>query len=697
MTDYEAEEGLLLEEQEGFELEEEQDENPYWAATRDSEEFAGHVQERVRKFWEHLERTRLYDRIRRSWRYYHNLFYDEDSTDREIRTLGEEGELAGLSVNHQRNLIQHLLTLATQNPPNYDVMASNTDAKSIQQSRLGNQLLDHYTYAEQVGQVYKRAVEECLVMTAGYVKTVWNPRKPGPPNQPQQFDPMTQEAVPPQDGDLEWSAPGFFDVTYDWQQKSWDKQRWVIVRELKNRWELAAQHAADPEMREYIEQWQPDSDEYHEFIALDPEDGEWTSDTVPVFEFYHLDTDALPGGRYAEILGDRVLHEGPIPYDDLPVDRVVSGEFLGTSHGYSPSFDLQGLQEAMNGEISTILTNHKSFGTQILWTPTASNVSYEEFKERHLLVISSDEEPKAINLTATPAEIFQFIAVLMQHMEYISGVNSVLRGQPEANLKSGRALALIAAQAVQFASPLIQSYNALLESNGTKVIRLLRTFVSAPRLMALVGKHKKSYIGAFSGEDLENVDRVKVVAGNAMTATLAGRVEIADKMLAAGFLRNREEYVTVMTTGQLDALLEGEEAQLNVIREEGERLMEGGPHRASVLDYHVLHMREHHAVMNSTAARQDPMLAEASLASIMEHMQMLMDPMVQAFQTVLGYPTILPPLPGLSPTGFAMEGSEPGEPGAPAGPKNSMDATPAMGPDAQAAATPFTSSGMTGG
>jgi hypothetical protein len=671
--------------EEDFELVEEE-ESRYWAAEKEESEFASHIQEKVRKYWEHLQRTQLYARIRRSWKYYHNLFYDQDGGEREIKCLGEDG-LAGLSVNHLRNLLQHLLTLATQNPPNYDVLASNTDTVSLKQSRLGNQLLDHYTYAEHVGEVYKRAVENALVMSVGYVKTVWDPRKDGPA----QPGPMGME---PAQGDLSWSAPGFFDVTYDYQQTDWDKQRWVIVRTLKNRWELAAQY---PEKMEEIENWQPNADEYHEFIALDPEDGSWSGDVVPVYEFYHISTDALPGGRYAEILGDNVLNEGPIPYDDLPVDRVVSGEFLGTSHGYTTSFDLQGLQEAINGEVSTILSNHKSFGTQILWTPTASNVTYEEYKEKNLLVISSDEEPKAINLTSTPAEIFQFIAVIMQHMEYVSGVNSVLRGQPEANLKSGRALALIAAQAVQFASPLINSYNALLERNGTKVIRILRTFIDEPRLMALVGKHKKSYIGAFTGDDLVHVDRVRVVAGNAMTATLAGRVEIADKMLAAGFLRNREEYVTVMTTGQLDALLEGEESQLNIIREEGERLMEGGPHRASVMDYHVLHMREHHAVLNSTAAREDPMLSQASLAALMEHMQMLMDPMIQAFQTVLGYPTVLPPLPGLSPTGFAMQGSEPGEPGAPAGPTNPMDRPPAEGPAAQAAAEPFTSSGAIGG
>ena len=93
----------VLDEEELEEEPQEEEESDYWAAKKDPSEFTSEVHERIRKYWDHLERTRLYARIRRSWKYYHNLFYDEDSGEREIRTLGEEGELAGLSVNHTRS------------------------------------------------------------------------------------------------------------------------------------------------------------------------------------------------------------------------------------------------------------------------------------------------------------------------------------------------------------------------------------------------------------------------------------------------------------------------------------------------------------------------------------------------------------------------------------------------------------------
>jgi hypothetical protein len=318
-------------------------------------------------------------------------------------------------------------------------------------------------------------------------------------------------------------------------------------------------------------------------------------------------------------------------------------------------------------------------------------VDAEEIK-RHLLVLHSDVKPEAINFTSTPPEIFQFIAVIIMHMEYISGVNSVLRGQPEASLKSGRALALIAAQAIQFASPLIQSYTRLIEQNGTKALRILKTFADTPRIIALTGKHNVGLLKEFTGTtDLELVDCVKVQVGNAMSRTLAGRIEMADKLAEQGWLRNREEYFTVMTTGQLDSLIQAEEAQLRVVHEENELLMGGqAMHKASALDHHVLHIKEHHAVLNSTQARQDPMLSTSVLAAVMEHMQMLWDPMMQEVQHVLGYETVVMPLPGM---GQPMPGQEQGmgvgRPEAPKNPNREM-AMPEGSPEAQAAQMPST-------
>jgi hypothetical protein len=664
----------------------------YWATESEPEQLASYVLDKVRTYTDHLHRSGLLSRIRRSWKYYHNLFYEEPDGEREIRQLGEreDQKVAGLAVNHTRNLLQHLLTLATQNPPSYDVLAANTGAKAIKQARLADQLLQRYRRTHEVGKYYKHAVENALVCTAGYVETTWDWQQG-----PVEFqDPITSEPV--LGGDLKWESPSFWDVAYDFRVKDWADQRWVVVRKYCNRWELAGRY---PELSDYVINWEMDRDLHYSFFEIDREINATDTDVVPVYEFWHKPTEALPQGRYSRILGDRVLEDNAFPYDDLPVDRVITGEFLGLCHGYTPAFDLQGLQEALNGEVSTILNNHKTLGGGLVWTPTASNVQVDTIREG-LTLLESDVEPKAIRLLDTPPELFTFISVLMLHMELISGINSVVRGQPDASLKSGRALALIASQATQFASPLIQSYTELQARNATKAIRLLRRFAMAPRMIALTGKRQQHFVSSFTGsEDLDLVDQVLVDPGNAMSRTLAGRIEMADRLLDRGFLRNRDEYITVITTGQLDAMLEADEAQISLVRDENERLLQGIGHQALVTDYHVLHIKEHQALLSTADVRGDPLVANMVLGATMEHLSMLLSPAIQIIQTALGFPTQVPPVPELS---MAMQqgpqGGQPGEPGAPmrAGAPGGLEPTP-MAPQAQAEAMPFTSAGEAGG
>jgi len=97
--------------------------------------------------------------------------------------------------------------------------------------------------------------------------------------------------------------------------------------------------------------------------------------------------------------------------------------------------------------------------------------------------------PQPLNLTNTPAEIFNFMQMLEKAMETISGINSVVRGNADqaSNLRSGNALALVQSQALQFISGLQQSYIQMIEDVGTGLINLLKTFAAAPRVAAIAG------------------------------------------------------------------------------------------------------------------------------------------------------------------------------------------------------------------
>jgi len=289
-------------------------------------------------------------------------------------------------------------------------------------------------------------------------------------------------------------------------------------------------------------------------------------------------------------------------------------------------------------------------------------------------------KPEGLNLTNTPPEIFNFMDMLSKLGEMLSGINSVTRGQPETNLKSGAALALVQSMAIQFASGLQQTYAQLLENLGTGVVNLLKDFAKTPRMAAIAGKSKRTYMREFSGKDLANINRVQVDMGNPLARTTAGKVQIAQDLLAAGMIQDPDQYLMVLTTGRLEPLIEGKQAEIMLVRSENEKLAEGQPAQAVATDNHKFHISEHKSVIASPEARQNPGVIQAALTHIQEHIQLLRttDP---GLLVVLGQQPIAPVMPPGMPTG-APPGPAPAG-GGPAGPADVMNPEP---PAEQAAA-----------
>src|SRR5262245_36502980 len=124
-----------------------------------------------------MRQNRIWRRSMRSWRYYHGIFWGlaADDFSSAVRALGEQGELVGAASNHFRNLIQHLLTLTTQNRPAFDAIATNADSKSLDQAKVATQMVEYYMTEKRAENLFKTAVEYALVLNSGYIRSVWDP------------------------------------------------------------------------------------------------------------------------------------------------------------------------------------------------------------------------------------------------------------------------------------------------------------------------------------------------------------------------------------------------------------------------------------------------------------------------------------------------------------------------------------------
>lgn len=584
----------------------------YWASV-DSKEIADNILDKVERYYYYLQQSGRLDLIKRSWSYY----YRPMLTGGRLTPLGEQGELTGLSVNHYRNLLLHLETMTLQQRAAFEPRATNSDVKSQSQVILAAGLLDYYMREKKLERFIKQAVKDSLIYSEGFVRVEWDA------NGGNQYG-LTDTGATIYEGDIKYTNYTPLDVIRDFNQQCSGKDDWYILRDFQNKYTLAAKF---PDLEDEILSDAADSLNLVSTTTFSPLTFE-DSDNIPVYTLIHKPTPAMPQGRFTTILDNgTVMQDGPIPYRETHVYRIVPDEESGTIFGYTVGFDLLPVQESIDILYSTVITNQSTFGVQNILVPKGHDLSTSQMAGG-LNVMEYDQKvgkPEAFNLTSTPVEIFNFIGQLERLAETISGVNSVARGNPEASLKSGAALALVQSMAIQFSMGLQQSYAQLVEDLGTGTINILKDFAAVPRVAAISGKSNRPLMREFTGDSLNAINRVTVNMGNPMTATTAGKVNLAEALASQNMIDNPDQYIQVITTGRLEPVIEGKQSELLLIKAENEQLAEGNYQRALVTDQHSQHILEHKTVLASPEVRMDPNspIINATLAHIQEHIDFL--------------------------------------------------------------------------
>lgn len=599
--------------------------------------------------WNSTSRAMGYtDKMKQCWAAYHGMFFQSFAGSHQVSFGGEQGELANLPVNHIRNIAQHMKTMTIASRPALEARAANTDHKSLIQAQLATGLLDYYMREKRLERFISTAVEYAIVLGAGYIKMEWDTSVGKIIDEDEETGSVLRE------GDIKFSNLSPFEVITDISKDGQDHD-WIITIAYKNRFDLVAKF---PEHEQEI-LGLDGKDKYQQLVM----NKQMSNDEVPVFTFYHRPSDALPNGREVTFLSDNIiLTDQDLPYKQIPVYRIAPNEVLGTTLGYSSLFDLIPLQEAINTVYTSIFSNQVAFGTQNIFVETGANISMSNLSGG-LNIIEGLKKPEVLNLLGTSPQSFELVGKLESLMEILSGVNSVTRGSPEANLKSGTALALVQSMSIQFISGLQQQYVQLLEDVGTAIIEILKDYATEPRVASIVGRNNKAYLKEFKSDDLQEVNRVVVDVGNPLAKTTAGRIQMAEQLMqmkADEF--TIEQYIQVINTGKLEVMTDKQTRKMNQIEMENERLMDGRPVRALAIDDHVEHIKEHVTLLDDPDIREDDNQSGIILAHIQEHIQLGQntDP---ALLQVLGYQPIQPPMPQAPPQGAPMQEAPAPSPG----------------------------------
>lgn len=619
----------------------------YFAAD-DAQNLASTCIAKSQSFYNTLNANYYLDKLVSQWQFYYGEYSGSLSGDsHRIAFTGEMGELTQLPVNHYRNIAEHIINMISSNRPTMEARAINSDYKSLSQTYLANGILDYYMREKRLETCIKKVTEMAVVLGAGYLRMEWNATAGD------EYDVNEDTGQKVYQGEAEFSVLSPFDVVFDGTQDGWDND-WLLVRSRKNRYDLIAKY---PEHRERLLQI-PSISQIQSFrYVIFSND---STDDIFVYEFFHRKTESLPEGRYTMYVDtDVILMDLPLPYRQIPIFRLAAAEFMGTPYGYSPMFDIFPIQEGINSLYSTILSNQSAFGVQNIFVKHGSDLDINSL-EGALNIIMGNEAPVPLQLTATPPEVFKFLEMLIQAAETISGVSSVTRGNPEASLKSGTALALVQSMSLQFISGLQNNYVKFVEEVGTGLINILQDYASTKRTVSVVGKSNMYMVKEFDKDDINAISRVIVSVGNPLSKTTAGRVQMAEQLLQMGLITNVKQYLQIINTGEIEDLYEGDFKELMNIKRENEFLMEGKGDQvyAIYLDSHKEHILEHRTLLSDPDLRQNVQLVQSVMKHIQEHIDLLrtVDPdlLLITNQTPLqnpNEPQLPPGMPGMAPPG----------------------------------------------
>lgn len=592
----------------------------YFAAIEDPIELANQMQEKIRVWRDWCADRGLTTLWTKKLKNYYGISAG-GNTSQAVTRGGSEGELSMIKVNDLHSLIQEQLVTVTSQRPAGQARAINSDTDSLKSARIGTAIAEYYMSQVGLETKFVNVTEIGLLCDEGFMDTFWNKEA----GDPIAVDYETGRPVMSGDCVVRVHAP--WNVARDPGLKV-DDQKWYILSYRLNKFDAAATY---PRFSEQILSCEDDG-----LPKLEMETIPEGSDSIYAHLLVHDRTPSVPQGRYALMIGDQIVFdhldesEKPaLPFRSFPVDRIAACDVIEGPIGYASANDILALEEVTDALNSIATTNQVNFGGQCIVGPEGGNIKHSDLaKGVRYFELPPDlvDKLRPLQLTNTPAEVFSYMQMLGGKKEKAVGSVSSLLAQQASQGASGSSMALIQTQSISYNSGTQRAYFKLLSSVMTKVIETLSVYADTPRVAKIVGKSKSAGLKEFkyTGRDLNSISSIVYEMVNAMSQTFGGRLTYAQDLLKSGLIKSPKQYITVATTGQVDAMTEDDEADQMLILEENEWLSEGKPVHAIITEMHADHIKSHMSVLSSITAKQDPMLVQAVTDHVMEHISLWM-------------------------------------------------------------------------
>lgn len=534
---------------------------------------------------------------------------------------GEFGELVQLKVNDYASLVRHQVVLAIQSRPAGMAKAINSDVETLRNARIGTQLVEYYLSdpSHQFERDYVQALQLSLLTSESFVVQDWDTAL----GSDMAGDESGQKAI--KTGDIAQCVFPTWNVARDLGAPKAQDLPWYILSERVNKFELAAKY---PAFKDAI---LLDADNQSAGISKPPIFRPDTDNTdyIELHKLVYFPSAASEQGRYTLFISDEILLDVPYPYKFKNVHRCYSDELIQTCFAHTANYDLLALEQVTDTLNSVAVNALSTFGVATIVGPKGGGIAHQELAKglRYLEVEPQFvDKIKALDLAKIPDALMPVLQAFNIKKGELSGINSILRGDPQGQLKgaSGSAMALLQSQAITYNSANQFSFYRLLSSAGTGIIEMVRQFSDEPRIVRIAGKANQQSIKEFKvdTETLASVSTVVFEPINPVLQTAAGKLSVAQDLLQAGMLSDPNDYVEVLTTGNLSVVTNKSVTLKEAVVEENEQLAEGVPVQAVITENHQKHIDSHQVVISMPDSKKNPQIVQNVLSHIQQHLDL---------------------------------------------------------------------------
>lgn len=454
-------------------------------------------------------------------------------------------------VNEVRQGVQRVLAMLAGRTPRMEPVAASTSASAREETIMAREALQHERRQHQTDSLHAEVRKLAFLMGEAYRLILWNGAK-GKPVAATGGEEGSEPAVAAAEGDFENSVCSLLDVARDPTVRTWEGVPWVVVRTYENKHELAARHPElAPQIRALSFKGMGNDDEFSEDVlgVVVRNSSSFNGDTIPVYNFFHVSSTAVPSGRAFTCLSESLWLGEPTsnpyanptqpPYAHLPVKRLAPDTIWGTTLGDTNVFDTLGLSDATNILWSTQITNLTRWGIGILGVAKGAGLAPDALGNgasylQYTPVPGAPDGgmPKPLQPPTAPQELSKVLEAFRGLLAQGLGLNDVAMGQlPFAGMPAALVAQLIE-QAHQYQDAF---YNAIVrfESDcATHELACLKTFVKTPRAYEVPTDSGGWAAREYTGEGLNGVSRVAFEPVPPNANSLAGKQMQIETMMA---------------------------------------------------------------------------------------------------------------------------------------------------------------------